>query len=55
MKKEFLNINDKTAFVVGGDGLLGSDIVKQLKYHGSKVIVLDKTKKITRKNKRIFF
>lgn len=56
MKKEFLNINDKTAFVVGGDGLLGSDIVKQLKYYGSKVIVLDKTKKnYQKKQKNIFF
>ena len=56
MAKEFLNFKNKLAFVVGGDGLLGSDIVNQLEYYGAKVVILDlKNKKFRNSNKNVFF
>jgi len=52
MKKEFHNFKNKSAFVVGGDGLLGKDIVEKLEYYGARVIILDLTNKNFKKNKK---
>ena len=41
MKNNFFNFYKKTAFVVGGSGLIGSEVVKKLSYYGCNVINLD--------------
>ncbi len=41
MKKQFLNLSEKTAFVLGGSGLIGSAVVRKLNYLGCKVVNLD--------------
>ncbi len=46
MKKQFLNLSEKKAFVLGGSGLIGSVVVRKLNYLGCKVINLDIKKPI---------
>ena len=48
--KKFSN-KGKTAFVVGGSGLIGSEICNALAELGSKVIIIDKVKK----NKNLYY
>lgn len=56
MKKDFLNLKKKIAFVVGGEGVLGSNIVNLLESYGAKVVVLDlKSKLFKGSKKNIFF
>ena len=40
-KNNLFNLKKKTAFVFGGNGLLGKEISKILNIHGAKVVVLD--------------
>ena len=44
-KKKF-NINNKIAFVIGGNGLIGKEVVSALSEFGAKVIILDIKKDI---------
>lgn len=44
-KKKF-NINNKIAFVVGGNGLIGKEVVSALSEFGAKVIILDLKKNV---------
>ena len=39
---EKFKLNKKTAFILGGSGLIGSEIVKAIHEAGAKVIVLEK-------------
>ena len=39
--KEKFNLKNKTAFVVGGSGLIGKEVVHALADFGAKVIILD--------------
>ena len=56
MKKDFLNLKKKIAFVVGGEGVLGSNIVNLLESYGAKVVVLDLKSKLFKSSKKnIFF
>ena len=50
--KKIFDFSNKTAFVLGGSGLIGAEVSKKLSFYGCKVINLDikKSKKI-----RIFF
>ena len=54
MDKKYYNSKNKTAYVVGGSGLIGSDIVRKLSRIGFKVINLD-LYNLHYKNKNIFF
>jgi NAD(P)-dependent dehydrogenase (short-subunit alcohol dehydrogenase family) len=55
--KDKFNINNKIAFVVGGSGLIGEEVVRALSDFGAKVIILDIKKNIKFLNNRnnIFF
>jgi len=44
--KEKFNINNKIAFVVGGAGLIGKEVVRALSDFGAKVVILDIKKDI---------
>ena len=43
--KKIFNLKNKLAFVVGGFGLIGKEIVKALKESGANVVILDYIKK----------
>ena len=51
--KKFFDFSKKTAFVLGGSGLIGAEVSKKLSFYGCKVINLDIKK--SEKNKNIFF
>ena len=54
-KNNLFNLRKKTAFVFGGNGLLGKEISKILNIYGAKVVVLDLNFDKEIKNEAIFF
>ena len=52
---EIFSLNDKTAFIVGGSGLLGLEITKALSSAGAKTIVLDIDEKSINKLENVIF
>ena len=58
MIKNYLNkfsLKNKKVFVIGGSGLIGSEITEALISASAEVINLDKDKKIANYEKKIFF
>ena len=51
--KNFFNIDGLKAYVVGGNGLIGTEIVKALEEFNAKVTVFDLNKKKQTKNEKI--
>jgi NAD(P)-dependent dehydrogenase (short-subunit alcohol dehydrogenase family) len=55
--KNFLNFNEKIAFVVGGSGLIGKEISFALAAEGARVVIIDKknVKNLRKKDNTINF
>ena len=54
--KHPFNLNSKTIFILGGNGLIGSCAKKQLLDLGAKVVIIDKKKKSEKQNhKKLFY
>ena len=53
--KNKLNFNNKFVLIIGGSGLLGGRIVKDLIEQGAKVLNLDLKKNNKLKSKKLFF
>ena len=43
--KEKFSLEGRTAFIVGGEGLIGKEITKAISSHGAKIVILDLVKK----------
>ena len=57
MIKNYLNkfsLKNKKAFVIGGSGLLGSEIIEALVSASANVINLDNNKNLRQKNTNLF-
>ena len=53
--KHPFNLNSKTIFILGGNGLIGSCAKKQLLDLGAKVVIIDKRKNLKNKIIRNYF
>lgn len=50
-----INLNNKIIYVLGGEGLIGNEVVKLLSNFKCKIIILDSKKRKINKNKKIKF
>ena len=55
MDKNLLGLNDKFVMIVGGNGFIGKELVKNYYNLGSKVLVLDKKIPKNSNIKNIFY
>ena len=51
--KDIFSLNNKLAYVIGGDGLIGKEIVKAFLENEAEVVILDLKKNISTKSSRL--
>ena len=55
MKNSFLNLKNKFVIIIGGNGLIGKELVNEYSNLGAKILILDKKISKNDKNKNIYF